>query len=113
MTKDNLKKVVEKSKKMIANGEYRDPGFEKLARAVVELVEGSDFGEKNSEATLTLESSASNWVEETLDDSFDGVCVQLLEISSDCLGDFGTLFVVPYSSGLSKKSAMIRFKVCE
>lgn len=104
-----LKELVEKAKDMYQKNQYKNPEYGELAISVVRLIENSDFGRKEAESTLELRVNKS-WYDEVMDGSFDGVTMQLLEMSNGYLGRFGSVSMEPYSRGLGTRSATVKFE---
>ena len=107
--RSQLKDLVEQAREMHQKGKYKNPEYGKLCMAVVELIEGSNLGRQEAESELELEVKQ-NPFDEMLDGSFDGVAMQLMNMSSQYLGRFGEVSMNPYSQGLTTRSAKVRFK---
>lgn len=109
MTSQKLEELAKKVREMHANGEYKNPEYGKMCLTVAKLIENSKFGMKNAEAELVLPNNQSNFYDQMLDDSFDGVAMQLMELANGCLCEQGSVSVEPYSQGITSRSAKLRF----
>ena len=81
-------------------------------QGVLNLIEQSDFGKKDSEAEIEspLPSHRRNSLDEMMDGGFDGVQMQMLEICISVLSAHGAVSMIPYSKGLGTRSMTLVFK---
>ena len=107
--RSKLKDLVEQARGMHQRGEYKNLEYGQLCMAVVELIEGSDFGRKEAESELSLKVNKL-WLDEVTDESFGGTAMQLMNMSNQYLGRFGDVSMEPYSQGLATRSAKVKFK---
>jgi hypothetical protein len=108
--KQELHEVVAQVRKYVRTSAFKNPEFGKLWETIADLVEKSDYGEKEADAELVLPPEHSNWHDQFMDESFDGTAMQLLQLANQCLGSFGEVTVNPYSRGLHTRSAILTFR---
>jgi len=78
---------------------------------VVEIVEKSEYGKKAAEIEIDVPlPPGRNPIEEAMDGGFDGVIMQIMEITNSFLSDHGSVSVAPYSRGIGTRSFVVDFK---